>query len=107
MALLLTFAGLAPLRLFGVFLVANLAVFVFVFYPLQNRIALPLLESFIVIIDAASIKILSKCSAFQRDSFQSLSWLAAGLTSVAGNASAFFIGVIASGSPWEMHGNIE
>jgi len=106
-ALLLTFAGLSPLRTFGAFLAANLLVFVFVFCPLQNRISLALLESFVVIIDAASIKILSKWSAFQRDSYQNLSWLAAGLISLIGNAASFFVGIIASGSPWEMHTNIE
>ena len=34
-ALLLTFSGLAPLRIFGAFFVTNLAVFCFVFQPLQ------------------------------------------------------------------------
>jgi hypothetical protein len=106
-ALLLAFAGLSPLRVFGAFLVANLVVFLFVFYPLQNRMSLPLLESFVVIIDALAIKVLSKWSAFQSDSYRNLSWLAAGLTSLVGNASSFFIGVIASGKPWEMHSNIE
>ena len=103
-ALLLTFAGLVPLKVFGGFFVANVAVFLFVFCPLQQRIALPLLEAMVVVIDAASIKVLSRFSAFQDDSFRSLGWLFAGLTSLAGNAASFWIGVIASGSPWEMHG---
>jgi hypothetical protein len=103
-ALLLTFSGLAPLRVFGGFFFANVVVFIFVFCPLQQRIPLPLLEAIVVVIDAASIKLLSRFSAFQGESYRSVGWLFAGLTSLAGNAASFFVGVIASGSPWEMHG---
>jgi hypothetical protein len=103
-ALLLTFAGLAPLRVFGGYFLANAAVFMFVFWPLQQHVALPLLEAVVVVIDAASIKLLSKFAPFQGDSYRSVGWLFAGLTSLAGNAASFFVGVIASGSPWEMHG---
>lgn len=105
-ALLLMFAGLAPLRFFGGYLIANIAVFIFVFCPLQQRAALPLpvLEVLVVAIDAVSIKVLSQCAPFQGDSYRNASWWLAGLASLAGNAASFFIGVIASGAPWEMHG---
>jgi hypothetical protein len=103
-ALLLTFVGLAPLRIFGGYFIANVAVFLFVFWPLQQHVALPLLEAGVVLIDAASILILSRFTAFQGDSFRRVVWWYAGLTSLAGNAASFCIGVIASGSPWEMHG---
>jgi len=43
-ALLLAFAGLAPLKVFVGFFVANVAVFLLVFCLLQQRIALPLLD---------------------------------------------------------------
>ncbi len=106
-ALLLAFAGLAPLKVFGGFFVANVVVFLFIFCPLQQRIALPFLEAIVVIIDTTSIKLLSRISALQGESFRGLGWLFAGLTSLAGNATSFWIGVIASGSPWEMHGTVE
>jgi hypothetical protein len=103
-ALILAFAGMAPLKVFVGFLVANVAVFLFVFWPLQLRIALPLLEAMVVVIDAASIKLLSMLPMFQGDSFRSVSWLFASITSLTGNAASFWVGVMASGSPWEMHG---
>lgn len=102
-ALLLTFSGLAPLRVFGGFFLANVAVFLFVFCPLQQRMALPLLEAIVVAIDAVSIKILSMLSGFQGESYRRVGWLFAGITSLAGNATSFCIGVIASGSPWQEH----
>ena len=102
-ALLLTFSGLAPLKVFGGFFFANVAVFLFVFCPLQPRMALPLLEAMVVAIDAVSIKILAAFPGFQGESYRRVSWLFAGFTSLAGNAASFCIGIIASGSPWEEH----
>lgn len=102
-ALLLTFSGLAPLKVFVGFFLANVAVFLFVFCPLQQRMALPLLEAMVVAIDAVSIKILSSLSGFQGESYRRVSWLFAGFVSLAGNAASFFVGVIASGAPWEQH----
>ena len=106
-ALLLTFAGLAPARVFVGFLCANLAVFIFLFCPLQGRVALPVLEALVLVIDAAGIKLLSHFGAFQGDSYRGVSWLLAGLASLAGNAASFFVGVLASGSPWEVHNAVE
>jgi hypothetical protein len=48
-ALLLTFSGLAPLRIFGGYFVTNLAVFCFIFYPLLRRVPMPVLEALVVV----------------------------------------------------------
>ena len=102
-ALLLAFAGLAPLRMFVGFLLANVAIFMFIFWPLQGRVSLPVLEALVVIIDAACIKLLSKLAVFQGDSYRNVGFLFAGATSLAGNAVSFCIGVMASGKPWKVH----
>jgi hypothetical protein len=102
-ALLLTFSGLAPLRIFGGFFVTNLAVFCFFFYPLLRRIPLPALEALVVAVDGAAIKLLSSLGSFQQDEFRGVTWLRAGLVALVGNVASFFVGVIASGSPWEKH----
>ena len=102
-ALVLAFARLAPLRMFGAFLLANVARFIFVFWPLQQRVPLPVLEALVVIMDAAFIKLLSKLTALQGDSYCKLGWWYASLTSLAGNAASFCIGIMASGEPWKMH----
>lgn len=102
-ALLLTFAGLAPVRIFFGFLVANIAVFIFVFLPLQRHLTLPTLETLVVIIDATAIWLLARVPAFQGNSCRGVGWMFAGITSLVGNAASFWIGVIATGAPWEMH----
>jgi hypothetical protein len=102
-ALLLTFAGVAPVKMFFGFLFANIAVFLFIFWPLQQPLPLPALEGLIVIIDATSIWLLSKVPAFQGDSFRGVGWLLAGITSLVGNAASYFIGVMASSAPWKVH----
>lgn len=102
-ALVLVFAGLSPLRMFGAFWLLNLAVFLFLFWPLQPRLSLPLLELLVVITDALCIKVLSKVSGLQGDTYSRLGWWFAGGASLAGNATSFCIGVMASGEPWKMH----
>jgi hypothetical protein len=103
-ALLLVFRGLSPLRMFCGYFLTNVTVFIFVFCPLRDHLALPILEALVVAIDAAFIILLSKFAAFQGDSYRKVSWWFACLTSLAGNAASFFVGAIASGAPWEMHG---
>jgi hypothetical protein len=106
-ALLLAFVGLAPVRIFLAFLLANVAVFVFIFWPLQRRLPLPALEALVVILDATSIWLLSRVPALQGDSYRKVSWIFAGITSLIGNAASFCIGVMASGEPWKIHGGGE
>ena len=102
-ALVLTFAGRVPIRVFFGYLLANIAVFILVFWPLQQRLSLPALEALVVLIDAISIWLLAKVPAFQGDSYRQVGWIFAGITSLVGNAASFFIGVLASGEPWKMH----
>src|SRR5882724_13005886 len=83
-ALLLTFAGLAPIRFFIGFLLANIAVFLFVFWPLQQRLPLPALEALVALIDATSIWLLSRIPALQGDSYRRVSWVFAGIASLIG-----------------------
>lgn len=102
-ALLLIFAGLAPIRFFIGFLFANVAVFLFVFCPLRQRLPVPVLETLVVLFDATSIWLLSRVPALQGDSYRRVSWVFAGIASLIGNAASFCIGVMASGEPWKMH----
>jgi len=102
-ALVLLFAGLSPLRLFGAFWLTNCAIFFFLFCPLQQRLSLPLLEALVVLTDAICIKMLSKIPALQGDTYSNLGWMFAGFTSLAGNAASLCIGMMASGEPWKVH----
>jgi hypothetical protein len=98
-ALILAFAGLAPFKVFVAFFLANVVVFIFVFCPLRHHMALPFLEALVIVIDAISIKLLSKVGSFQSESYRRVSWSFAGVTSLVGNAASFFVGVVASGFP--------
>jgi hypothetical protein len=102
-ALLMTFAGLAPVRIFIGFLLANIFVFAFIFWPLQRQLPLPILETLVVMIDALSIWLLSRVPSFQGDSYRKVGWLFACVTSLIGNAASFFIGIVARGEPWKVH----
>jgi hypothetical protein len=104
-ALVLLFSGLSPLRIFGVFFVINLSVFCFLFYPLLHRIPLSALEAMVVIVDGLAIKLLASLGVFQGDEFRGVTWLRAGLVALLANAGSFFVGVIATGTPWAKHGD--
>ncbi|MCX6883733.1 MAG: hypothetical protein NTX27_01690 [Verrucomicrobia bacterium] len=106
-ALVLLFANLSPLRLFGAFWLTNCAVFVFLFCPLQQRLSLPLLEALVVTTDAVCIMALSRIPALQGDSYTKLGWMSAVLTSLVGNAASLCVGVMASGEPWKTHEAME
>jgi hypothetical protein len=106
-ALPLTFSGLAPLRIFGGFFLTNLLVFSLVFYPLLERIPLPVSEMIVVLADDVAIKLLAHGWSFQQDEFGHLSWSRATAIAVVGNASSFFVGLMATRRPWEEHGTYE
>ncbi len=97
-ALVVTFSGMSPLRVFLGFLAGNAGVYFFAFRPLLDRETIPLtaLELGVVTVDAAVIKLLSAIEAFQRDNFTGLSWLRAIIAAVAGNAFSYFIGRVVS-----------
>ena len=104
-ALVLTFAGLAPWRFFIGFFLANLAVFLLVFCPLLARETVPwyALEILVVAIDAMAIKLLSQIDLLQAYGYRGVSWRLAGSAALVGNGLSFFVGVIASGAPWVEH----
>ena len=104
-ALLLTFSGLATFRAFLALLVLNLAVFVFGFWPQveEHRIPLAVLELLVVLADGAAIKLVAAIGFFQGNGFRGVSWRRAGVISLIGNTASFFVGVIASGTPWVIH----
>ena len=102
-ALLLTFVGLTPIRGFFGFLLANIAVFVLVFWPLRERLPLAALEMLVVVIDAISIWLLSRVAAFQGKSYRRLGWIFAGTVALIGNAAPLCVGLMASGQPWWVH----
>ena len=101
-ALVLTFAGVAPCRFFIGYFFANLAVFLFVFCPLLERGTFPwfVLEIFVVAIDATAIKGLSQFDLLQGDNYRGVGWRLAGSAAVIGNGVSFFVGMIANGAPW-------
>jgi hypothetical protein len=101
-ALILLCRGLAPLRFFGAYFVANALVFFFVFQPLVGREWLPLvvLELIVVLIDAAVIKFLARFSSLQGEGFSRISWLYAITSSGIGNLLSFFVGYLISHKPW-------
>lgn len=100
-SLLVTLAGLSPVRIFFGFLAAHAAIYFLGFRPLleQERMPLAVLECGVVTVDAALIKWLSGFDTFQRDSFVGLSWSRALTTAIAGNAFSYFIGQAASNPP--------
>jgi hypothetical protein len=101
-ALLLTFRGLAPLRIFAAYFVANALVFFFVFEPLLGRrwLPVPVLEFLIVLIDALGIKLLVGLDTLQGEDFAGVSWSGAVVISGIGNLLSFLVGYIASQKPW-------
>lgn len=101
-AILLLFSGLAPLRTMGGYLGTNAAVFVFLFFPIMQEQFFPLwlLEVGVVWLDATAIQMLSQKPYFQGDDYRSVSSRQSWLISLAGNAASFFVGILASGSPW-------
>lgn len=105
-ALLLTFRGIAPLRVFIAYFVANAAVFFFLFQPQLKGSGSPpvlVLEALVVLIDGLIIKLLVTLEGFQGDNFRGVSWLRSTAISGIGNGLSYFVGYIATQRPWEVH----
>ena len=105
-ALLLAFRGIAPLRVFMAYFVANAAVFFFVFQPLLEASSNPpvlALEALVVLVDGLVIKLLVTFAAFQGDNYRGVSWLRSTVISGLGNGLSYFVGYIATQRPWEVH----
>lgn len=105
-ALLLAFRGIAPLRVFMAYFVANAVVFFPLFQPLlEGNSSLPVfaLEALVVQIDGLSIKLLVTIPAFQADNYRGVSWLRSTVISGIGNGLSYLVGYIATQRPWEVH----
>ena len=92
--------GVLIVPTFGTLVIANLIVFLFAFLPLTGRVSLLVLEPGVVIADATLIKLVAAAPFLQGCSYEGVSWRRALTASSLGNASSYFIGVIASHSPW-------
>ena len=101
-ALFLAFRGMAPLRLFSAYFVANVLVFFFVFQPLLARewLPVPAIELLVVLIDGLAIKFLTGLGPLQGDDYSAVSWSFALIASAFGNSASYFVGAIASHKPW-------
>jgi hypothetical protein len=104
-ALVLTFAGMAPWRFFVGFFFTNVAVFLLVFSPLLQDATLPwfLLEVLVVALDALAIRLLSQLDLLQGDGYRGVGWRLAGSAALLGNGVSFFVEVIANSAPWIAH----
>ena len=103
--LVLTSSGVLTLPLFGALLMANVAVFLFAFLPLTARVSLFFLEPAVVLADAILIKLLVSAPFLQAGDYIGVTWLRALTASSLGNIASYFIGELASHSPWIVHEN--
>lgn len=95
--------GVSVVPTFMALVVANVALFLFAFLPLNGRVSLWLLEPGVVLADAVLIKLVLTAPFLQSGGFLGVSWQRALLGSLLGNTASFFVGVIASGAPWIVH----
>ena len=101
--LALVSCGILIVPAFMALVVANVFVFLFAFLPLTSRVSLWFLEPGVVLADALLIKLVVSTSMVQSGGFLGVSWRRAFTASLPGNASSFFVGVLASGAPWIDH----
>ncbi len=99
-ALTLVSMGVLVIPLFGTLLMANVLVFLFCFLPLTSRVSLWLLEPGVVLVDAVLIKLVVALPFTQGAQFVGITWRRALLASLIGNLASYFVGVLASHSPW-------
>jgi hypothetical protein len=102
-SLALVTCGVTIVPAFLALLVANVALFLFVFLPLTSRVSLWFLEPGVVIGDAVLVKLVVSAPFLQSGSFLGVSWRRALIASLLGNTASFFVGVLASGAPWIVH----
>jgi len=93
--------GIVFLPFLGTLIAANAVLFLAAFLPLTGRIPLWVLEAGVVLADAVLIKLLVSVPWVQGGAFAGVTWTRGLVASLAGNAASFFVGVLASGSPWE------
>lgn len=98
--LLLVPSGVLIVPAFGTLVVVNVTLFLFAFMPLTGRVSLWLLEPGVVLADALLIKLVASIPFLQGGSFVGVSFRRALVASLLGNAASYFVGVLASHSPW-------
>ncbi len=96
-------SGILIVPSFGTLTMANVAIFLFAFLPLTDRVSLWFLEPGVVLADALLIKLVAAASFLQSGDFVGVTWRRALVASLLGNAASFFVGVIGSGAPWVVH----
>ncbi|MEI7733430.1 MAG: hypothetical protein WCO56_27915 [Verrucomicrobiota bacterium] len=101
--LVLVSSGVLIVPSFGMFVAANVVVFLFAFLPLTGRVSLWFLEPGVVLVDALLLKLLASLPFLQGGGFVGVSWRRALVASLLGNTASFFVGVLASGAPWIVH----
>ncbi len=101
--LAVSLSGVLVLPVFGTLLIANFATFAFGFMPLLGRLPLWLLEPLVVAFDALVMKLVVALPVFQRGDYLGVSWRRALLASALGNTASYFLGVLASQTPWLEH----
>lgn len=101
--LVLVPSGMLIVPSFCTLTVVNAGIFFFAFLPLTGRVSLWFLEPGVVLADALLLKLVMSAPLLQGAGFIGLSWKRALVASLLGNASSFFVGVIASGAPWKVH----
>jgi len=82
---------------------ANIAVFLFAFLPLNGHAPVWVLEVGVVFVDALLIKAVTTTSFIQGGDFVGVSWRRALVASLLGNTASFFVGVLAAEAPWIDH----
>ena len=101
--LTLVSCGILILPAFISLAVANIAVFLFAFLPLNGHVSVWVLEAGVVVADGLLIKIVTAAPFLQGGGFVGVSWRRAFVASLLGNTASFFVGVLAAGAPWIDH----
>src|SRR5262249_13051872 len=101
--LVLASCGLLIVPFFGTLVIANVSVFLFVFLPLTHQMSLWLLEPGVVLVDALMIKLIVSAPLFQSGDYAGVGFRRALVASSLGNATSYFIGLLASHQPWVQH----
>ena len=96
-------SGIMIVPSFGTLVVANISLFLFAFLPLTSRVSLWFLEPGVVLADAFLIKLVVSAPFVQGGSFVGVSWRRALVASLLGNVASYFVGALASHSPWIVH----
>ena len=93
-------SGLLIIPSFFALVLTNASLFLFAFLPLSSRVPLSLLEFGVVLADALVIKLVTSAPFLQGGGFVGVTWKRALLASVLGNGASYFVGLLATHTPW-------